>query len=61
MTFQVSDIIVVGRTPTFTALRKSLEDAAMLTNFTPHFPENAEYASALGALLAAEKNPVSIN
>ena len=61
MTFQVSDIIVVGRTPTFTVLRKSLEDAAMLTNFTPHFPENAEYASALGALLVAEKNPVSIN
>ena len=25
MTFKVSDIIVVGRTPTFTALRKSLD------------------------------------
>ena len=60
MTFEVSDIIVVGRTPTFTALRKSLEEAAMLTNFTPHFPENAEFAPALGALLIAEKqkNPV---
>ena len=60
MTFKVSDIIVVGRTPTFTALRKSLEEAAMLTNFTPHFPKNAEFAPALGALLIAEKqkNPV---
>ena len=60
-TFQVSDIIVVGRTPTFTVLRKSLEEAAMLTNFTPHFPENAEFAPALGALLIAEKqkNPVN--
>ena len=57
--FGVKDIIVVGRTPTFTALRKSLEVAAMLTNFTPHFPPNAEYASALGAMLVAEKNPNS--
>jgi len=57
MAFQVTDIVVVGRTPTFTSLRNSLEEAAMLTNFTPHFPKNAEYASALGALLIAEKNP----
>lgn len=58
MAFQVTDIIIVGRTPTFTALRKSLEEAALLTNFTPHFPEKAEYASALGALLMSEKkNP----
>ena len=57
--FGVLDIIIVGRTPFFTVLRKSLEDAAKLTNFTPHFPENAEYASALGALLVAEKNPTS--
>ena len=57
--FEVTDIIVVGRTPTFTALRKSLEAAALLTNFTPHFPPNAEYASALGAMLVAEKNPNS--
>jgi hypothetical protein len=35
--------------------RKSLENAAFLTNFTPHFPDNAEYASALGAMLVAEK------
>ena len=55
MTFQVSDIIVVGRTPSFTSLRKSLKDAALLTNFTPHFPKNAEFASALGALLIVEK------
>ena len=57
MTFKVSDIVVIGRTPTFTVLRKSLENAALLTNFTPHFPENAEFASALGALLVAEKKP----
>jgi len=55
MAFQVSDIIIVGRTPSFTALRKSLQEAALLTNFTPHFPENAEFASALGALLVAER------
>lgn len=55
MTFQVSNIIVVGRTPSFTSLRKSLKDAALLTNFTPHFPKNAEFASALGALLIVEK------
>ena len=55
MTFQVTDIIVVGRTPSFTSLRKSLKDAALLTNFTPHFPKNAEFASALGALLVVEK------
>lgn len=55
MAFKVSDIIVVGRAPTFTVLRKSLEEAAMLTNFTPHFPEKAEFAPALGALLIAEK------
>lgn len=54
---EVKDIIVVGRTPTFTSLRKSLEDAARLTDFVPHFPENAEYASALGAMLVAEKKP----
>ena len=59
MGFAVMDIIVIGRTPTFTVLRKSLEDAAKLTNFTPHFPDNAEYASALGAMLTAEKNPKS--
>ena len=59
--FGVSDIIVVGRTPNFTVLRKSLEDAAKLTNFTPHFPENAEYASALGAMLVAEKTPLAKN
>ncbi len=59
MSFSVTDIIVIGRAPTFTVLRKSLENAAFLTNFTPHFPDNAEYASALGAMLVAEKNPNS--
>ena len=59
--FGVSEIIVVGRAPAFTVLRKSLEDAAKLTNFTPHFPENAEYASALGAMLVAEKTPLAKN
>ena len=38
-------------------LERSLEDAAAITGFTPHFPDNGEYASALGALLLAEKNP----
>ena len=56
MAFNASDIIVVGRTPSFSALKTSLEQAAALTNFIPHFPKNAEYASALGALLIAEKN-----
>jgi type II pantothenate kinase len=53
--YEVSDIIVVGRTPTFKSLRESLEKAALLTNFNPHFPENGHYASALGAMLIAEK------
>ena len=55
MAFKVSDIIIVGRAPTFSVLRTSLESAAALTNFMPHFPKNGEYASALGALLIAEK------
>ena len=38
-------------------LRNSLEQAASITGFTPHFPKNGEYASALGAMLVAEKNP----
>lgn len=53
--YGVNDIIVVGRTPTFKSLRESLEKAALLTNFNPHFPENGHYASALGAMLIAEK------
>lgn len=57
MIFKADQIVVVGRTPTFIGLRNSLEQAAALTGFTPHFPENGEYASALGALLMAEKNP----
>ena len=61
MAFIVTDIVIFGRTPTFTSLRNSLEEAAMLANFTPHFPKNAEYASALGALLMAEKNPDNKN
>ena len=48
---------MVGRAPSFNGLKKSLEDAASITGFTPHFPEKGEYASALGALLVAEKNP----
>ena len=47
MAFKASDIIVVGRAPSFSALKTSLEQAAALTNFIPHFPKNAEYASAL--------------
>ena len=57
MVFQADQIIVVGRTPTFNGLKKSLEVAASITGFTPHFPKNGEYASALGAMILAEKNP----
>ena len=53
MMFQANQIVVVGRAPSFNGLRKSLEEAASITGFTPHFPENGEYASALGALLVA--------
>ncbi len=57
MMFKADQIVVVGRTPSFIGLRNSLEQAAALTGFTPHFPDKGEYASALGALLMAEKNP----
>ncbi|MDB4816006.1 Fumble domain-containing protein [Gammaproteobacteria bacterium] len=57
MMFQASEIVVVGRAPSFVGLRNSLEQAASITGFTPHFPKNGEYASALGAMLVAEKNP----
>ena len=59
MMFQANQIVVVGRAPSFNGLRNSLEEAASITGFTPHFPPNGEYASALGALLLAEKNPPS--
>ena len=55
--FQASEIVVVGRAPSFNGLKSSLEQAASITGFTPHFPKNGEYASALGAMLVAEKNP----
>ena len=57
MVFNANQIVVVGRAPSFNGLKKSLEIAASITGFTPHFPENGEYASALGAMLLAEKNP----
>ena len=57
MMFQASEIVVVGRAPSFVGLKNSLEQAASSTGFTPHFPKNGEYASALGAMLVAEKNP----
>jgi len=57
MMFQASEIVVVGRAPSFVGLKNSLEQAASITGFTPHFPKNGEYASALGAMLVAEKNP----
>jgi type II pantothenate kinase len=57
MMFKADQIVVVGRSPSFSGLRNSLEEAALITGFTPHFPKNGEYASALGALLVAEKNP----
>ena len=50
MVFEAKQIVVVGRAPSFTGLRNSLEQAASITGFTPHFPKNGEYASALGAL-----------
>ena len=55
MSFQATEIVVVGRTPTFVSLKEALEQAALITNFNPHFPKNGEYASALGAMLIAEK------
>jgi type II pantothenate kinase len=57
MMFKANQIVVVGRAPSFNGLKKSLEEAALITGFTPHFPKNGEYASALGAMLVAEKNP----
>ncbi len=57
MMFEAKEIVVVGRAPSFSGLKESLEEAASITGFTPHFPQNGEYASALGALLLAEKNP----
>jgi type II pantothenate kinase len=56
-TFNAKEIIVVGRSPSFNGLKNSLEQAASIMGFSPHFPKNGEYASALGALLVAEKNP----
>jgi type II pantothenate kinase len=57
MMFQATEIVVVGRAPSFVGLKNSLEQAASITGFTPHFPKNGEYASALGAMLVAEKKP----
>jgi type II pantothenate kinase len=56
-TFKAREIVVVGRSPSFNGLKNSLEQAASIMGFSPHFPKNGEYASALGALLVAEKNP----
>ena len=56
-TFNAREIVVVGRSPSFNGLKNSLEQAASIMGFSPHFPNNGEYASALGALLVAEKNP----
>ena len=56
-TFNAQEIVVVGRSPSFNGLKNSLEQAASIMGFSPHFPKNGEYASALGALLVAEKNP----
>ena len=56
-TFNAKEIVVVGRSPSFNGLKNSLEQAASIMGFSPHFPDKGEYASALGALLIAEKNP----
>ena len=57
-TFNAREIVVVGRSPSFNGLKNSLEQAASIMGFSPYFPENGEYASALGALLVAEKKQV---
>ena len=57
ITFDTKDIVVIGRTPSFSTLRDSLNQAATITNFKPHFPKNGEYASALGAMLIMQKKP----
>ena len=59
--FNAKQIIVVGRAPSFNGLKNSLKNASLITGFTPHFPENGEYASALGAMILAEKNPSNQN
>ena len=56
-TYNAKEIVVLGRSPSFNGLKNSLEQAASIMGFSPHFPDNGEYASALGALLIAEKNP----
>ena len=56
-TFNAREIVVVGRSPSFNGLKNSLEQAASIMGFSPHFPKNGEYASALGAMLVAEKKP----
>ena len=56
-TFNAREIVVVGRSPSFNGLKNSSEQAASIMGFSPYFPENGEYASALGALLVAEKKP----
>ena len=56
-TFNAREIVVVGRSPSFNGLKNSLEQAASIMGFSPHFPDNGEYASALGAMLVAEKKP----
>jgi ABC-type sulfate transport system permease component len=37
MMFKAEQIVVVGRSPSFSGLRNSLEEAALITGFTPHF------------------------
>ena len=56
-TFNAREIVVVGRSPSFNGLKNSLKQAASIMGFSPHFPKNGEYASALGAMLVAEKKP----
>ena len=37
MMFEAKQIVVVGRAPSFNGLKESLEEAASITGFTPHF------------------------
>ena len=38
-TFNAKEIVVVGRSPSFNGLKNSLEQAASIMGFSPHFPE----------------------
>jgi len=57
MAFDTKDLILVGRTCQFTALKDAFKQASRLTDLNIHFPSKGEYASALGAMLIMQKKP----